>query len=142
MLWKHHNSWQAALTSALREKGVKLPKEDRLVTENDIRYFHAQLQKTDKYSTEESYTLDQPADGETIIFKDEPSVSLVARWAGSQFSLVIMTPLIQADGSGWNRIYDTVNRPPIYSRFSTGNQGLHEPLLLGCLPKETILLTT
>jgi len=89
------------------------------------------------FKREQTHTLYHPSDRETAIFEDEASASLVARWGVSNrpFSLIIVCPLVSANGIGWERIYDTHNRPPIYARWSTGEQAVYDPLVLMCLPK-------
>jgi hypothetical protein len=138
MMWKLQDTWQAAAAAALRAKGVKDPRNGELVTEATIGACHAWLKTKPSYTKEESNTLYHPADRGTAVFKDEVDLSMIVRQFGPSFSTVIVCPWIQADGSGWNRIYDTVNRPPVYTRYSTGDQGLYAPLLFGCLPKECI----
>jgi hypothetical protein len=138
MMWKLQDTWQAAAAAALRAKGVKDPRNGELVTEATIGACHAWLKTKPTYTTEESNTLYHPADRGTAVFKDEVDLSMIIRQIGPSFSTVIVCPWIQADGIGWNRIYDTVNRPPVYTRYSTGEQGLDAPLLFGCLPKESI----
>ncbi|KAI4692872.1 uncharacterized protein J4E88_001242 [Alternaria novae-zelandiae] len=129
--WKHHENWHAALADAATAKGVS-------VSETTVADLHDQILKNAKYNLQESHTLYHPADRDTAIFKDEPAASLVASQLGSEFSLIIVCPYVRADGVDWNRFWDTRNRPPIITRWSTGEQGVHEPLILGCLPKEHI----
>jgi hypothetical protein len=71
------------------------------------------------------------------VFKDESAASFMAAYSDKDhpYSLIIICPYVRADGIDWERIYDTHNRPPIYSRWSTGEQALHEPIVLMCLPK-------
>ncbi|UPX18401.1 uncharacterized protein EKO05_0008703 [Ascochyta rabiei] len=119
MSWQYHDTWQAALATAMLAKGVKFKGEEVPISVRDIQIFSEKVVEKDVYKAETSHILHHPADRDTAIFKDEPSASTIARWAAATpFSLVIVCPVIQADGVGWNRIWDTHNRPPIRSRWS------------------------
>ncbi|KAI2486325.1 hypothetical protein Ptr902_00458 [Pyrenophora tritici-repentis] len=128
--WNYHkNGWAPALAEALVSKGIK-------TTAAKLEQIYEGLKDSSIYKHESSYVLHQPADRDTAIFQNEWAASMVARWGLERpFSMIIVCPLVRADGIGWGRIYDTHNRPPVYTRWSTGEQGTCEPLILGCLPR-------
>lgn len=131
MEWKFHaGGWPFALASQLQLKGIPLSGD------HVYRAWDA-LHKDPQREHEYSQTLWNPGDRESMVFEDEPEAATLARWGfeGRPFSLIIICPLVRADGTGFNRIYDTLNRPPIYARFSVGNQGIYEPLVLMCIPQ-------
>jgi hypothetical protein len=129
--WKYQpGGWEYALAEEFTKKGVP-------ATADQIKSSHNSLTTKPKNRKEQSYVLYHPADRGTAIFKGESAASLVARWGlpARGFSLVIVCPLVRADGIGWERIYDTKNRPPVYARWSTGEQAVCEPVTLMCIPK-------
>ncbi|KAI4639083.1 hypothetical protein J4E93_009573 [Alternaria ventricosa] len=73
-----------------------------------------------------------PADRGSIVFPEEPAVAIVARKYGC--SLIVICPFMRADKMGYNHFYNIKNRPPMYARWSTGQQAQAMPLVLGCLP--------
>ncbi len=128
--WKYHSDgWEGALAAELTKKGIP-------VDAAKMRNAYDHLASGAENKKEQSHILYHPADRGTAIFQGETAASLVARCGAAQrpFSLIIICPLVRADGIGWDRIYDTTNRPPIYPRWSTGDQGLYEPLVLMCIP--------
>jgi hypothetical protein len=135
VLWKHHASWEAALAAALTQNGVQTTGGP--MTAADIKSNLDNLAKGAQYKEMQSHVLYHPADRNTAIFKGEVEASLVARWGGAPvcFSLIIVCPLVRADGTDWDRIWDTHNRPPVVTSWSTGAQAVYEPLVLMCLPK-------
>jgi hypothetical protein len=133
--WQYHpDGWESALAAELTKKSFN-------VTADQLKTSYNSLVSGPKYGEEQSYLLYHPADRGTAIFKGEPAASLVARWGDPKrgFSLIIVCPLVRADGIGWGRIYDTHNRPPIYARWSTGEQAVCEPVVLMCLPKPELV---
>jgi hypothetical protein len=134
--WSHSSTWQGALTLALASYGFKCKSDKtKLVTEADVRATFKCI--TSKEAAEpKNSTLYYPADRKSMVFQDEPNVAMVARKYGC--SLIIFCPFVGADKVGYNRIYNTKNRPPIYARWSTGQQAQVAPLVLGCLPKQKL----
>jgi hypothetical protein len=139
MTWRHQPSWEAALAAALATKGIQ--KDGRPLTEDDLQARLSELVDGPNGDEKPSTLLHHPADRHMAVFEGEPSASLLARKGSTKrsFSLIIVCPLQPADGSGWARIWNTHNRPPIIVRWSTGEQSIHEPMVLMCLPKpETV----
>lgn len=131
MKWEYHpGGWASALAAALSKKGVTQTADELIAN-------YETLVKSPVYKKESTHLLWNPSDRESAVFKDEPAAALVARWGAPKrpFSLNIICPFVRADGIGWGRIYDTHNRPPIYGRWSVGDQGIYEPLILMCVPK-------
>lgn len=129
--WKHHErGWESALSAALSQHNVTM-------TADQIRTELENLLKDPKKNNDRSSLLYDPADRNTAVFQGEPDASFMAAHAVKDhpFSLVIICPWVRADGIDWERIYDTHNRPPIYSRWSTGDQAVYEPIVLMCLPQ-------
>jgi hypothetical protein len=135
--WVFHKNWQTALAAAFTAKGSRTVNKGPL-TEKTIDDFVNLLKKANKY--EPSYDLYHPSDRNTAIFDGEPECSLVAHYFGTGWTLNIACPLTNADGSGWDRIWQPHNRPPIRFRTSTGPQGIKPPLFLGCITKENSVL--
>ena len=79
-------------------------------------------------------TLYHPADRHTMLFKEEADVAMTLHNIRADVSLIVVCPFIRGDGVGFHRIHDSVDRPPIYARWSTGPQAVHRPLIVGCLP--------
>jgi hypothetical protein len=131
--WYFQPSWEAAMVAALKKAGVTKPNKKPIEVE-DVQSKLEELRLDDgtKEELDKPY-LHHPSDRHLAIFKYESSASLIARV--SHRSLVIVCPYIPADGTGWERIWDTKNRPPIIVRWSTGQQAVYPPLILGCLPK-------
>ncbi|KAI4661756.1 uncharacterized protein J4E78_004546 [Alternaria triticimaculans] len=120
----HEDGWQSAFSAALSQKGIEMTADQIEIAYNNI-------------ADPQSSLLYDPVDRNTAVFQDEPAASLMARYGieDRKFSLIIICPYVRADGVDWERIYDTMNRPPIYSRWSTGAQAVHEPIVLMCLPR-------
>jgi hypothetical protein len=130
MMWQHHESWEEALLAAYNQKHPEKPL--KIFNIHGLR--RDVLTNSTEWRDTRTHILHHPADRDTVIFKDETMVSLMAYLLGH--SLVIVCPLVNADGVGWSRIWDKENRPPIYTRWSTGKQAISEPLVLMCLPQE------
>jgi hypothetical protein len=131
VIWRHYpDGWESALAAAMTEKGMT-------TTADQIKAKYKELVEHPENKKEQTHVLYHPADRDTAVFKGESGASLVARLyaPGRAFSLIVVCPLVRADGIGWERIYDTINRPPIYARWSTGEQANREPLVLMCFPK-------
>jgi hypothetical protein len=129
--WGRASSWQDALATTFAT--LKVTRNGKLVTESDIKAFHKSI-TPDKAKSREYSVLYHPADRKSMVFKDEPVLSMTAAHFG--FSLILICPFTSHNGHGYNRLYNTRERPPIYARWSTGSQGLLPPLVLGCLTKQ------
>ncbi|KAL1794663.1 hypothetical protein ACET3X_006479 [Alternaria dauci] len=129
--WKwHKDGWCSAFSGALLQKGIKK-------TADEVRTTYEKLLNDSNNKAKISSLLYDPADRDTAVFKDEAAASFMATYGDDDnpYSLIIICPYVRADGIDWERIYDTHNRPPIYSRWSTGEQALYEPIVLMCLPQ-------
>jgi hypothetical protein len=112
--WHFQPSWEAAMVVALRKAGVT--KDMKPIEVDDVQSKLEELRLAGaKKELEEPY-LHHPSDRHLEIFKQESSASLIAR--ASRLSLVIVCQYIPADGTGWDCIWDTKNRPPIIVRWS------------------------
>ncbi|EUC41446.1 hypothetical protein COCMIDRAFT_29776 [Bipolaris oryzae ATCC 44560] len=109
MKWIHFETWTKALAAALASQ--------KQVSKSNREFYY-------------------PPDRGSLIFKNEPSVSIVARAYGA--SLVVIYPFVSKNKSHFNRIYDIQNRPPIHARWSTGLRATLPPLVLGRLPKQNL----
>jgi len=138
--WTHHDSWSEALTAAAIFDGdLTMNKDGKKCNPclNATHYFHDKFKVERKkvYEALSSRTLYHPDDRDSAVFMDEAKCSFTA--AMWYRSLIIVCPKVNADGVGWDRIWNTHNRPPVYARWSTGHwQGRNKPLLLGCIPKQ------
>jgi hypothetical protein len=133
--WNYTRTWNGAIAGALTAVNAK-DEQARNWSHVNIHHTHKSLiEDRTKFGTPEDYVLWHPGDRNTAVFMDEPACSIVARHLG--YSLIIVCPQVRADGIGWNRIYNTHNRPPIYTRWSTGIQANNPPLVLGCIPRQT-----
>lgn len=132
MRWLHSDTPQAALTMALVSHGFKC-KTDRTrpVDEADVRATFDSITPQEAAEPRNS-ALFYPADRGSIVFPEEPDVAIVARKYGC--SLIVICPFMRADKMGYNHFYNIKNRPPMYARWSTGQQAQAMPLVLGCLP--------
>lgn len=131
MTW-HYSSAFGALANALTAAGKK-NKSGNPVTEADIQANFNTISQGEKNDRRNS-VLYHPTDRDSMVWPDESAVSMVARGYGC--SVIILSPFVSHNGVGVNRMYNCTNRPPIYARWSTGNQGLDVPIVLGCLPRQ------
>ncbi|PVI00271.1 hypothetical protein DM02DRAFT_655598 [Periconia macrospinosa] len=139
-IWNHFDHWQGALADALGQYDITVKKEP--ITATKIARTHKRhiLEDIDTFKGyKKIHELYHPADRDRYIFDGEAECAYILRTMAKRdgvcFSLVIVSPLVMRDGRFWNKIWDTSNRPPVIARWSTGLQGLHRPLILGCLPK-------
>jgi hypothetical protein len=128
--WKYHpGGWSSALSEQLQKKGINK-------TAGAIKTWIESRPQDSLYYNEQTRVPYHPADRASAVFKGEAEASFAARYvAERKFSLMIVCPLVRADGIGWGRIHDTINRPPIYAKWGTGDQAEYEPLVLMCIPK-------
>ncbi|KAI4608894.1 hypothetical protein J4E83_008933 [Alternaria metachromatica] len=111
--WRwHQDGWSSAFAAAAAQKGITQ-------TADQIQQCYDDLTTHPDIMAKKSALLYDPIDRDTAVFRDESTASLVARYGSPEtpFSLVIICP------------------PPIYARWSTGEQAIHEPLVLMCIPK-------
>lgn len=136
-IWNYHSSWSGAIAGALTKMNVK---KDPTIGQNwdsaSIQSLYQSLTNDgSKPGKPEDSVLWHPSDRTTMVFEDEPACSIVARHLG--YSVIVICPQVNADATGWNRIYNISNRPPVYARWSTGVQAHDPPLVLGCIPRQT-----
>ncbi len=131
--WKQHDCWQDALTAALAYEGVTNKTTGRAWDKAAINSLHQQL--LTREAKTESNRLWHPSDRGTAVYRNEPALALVARWIEPGFNVVVVNPLQPADGKNWDHMWNKVMRPPFYTRWSVGGQGVFRVLLVGCLPK-------
>jgi hypothetical protein len=113
--WRFQPCWEAAIVVALRKAGVTKYRKPSEVDDVQSKLEEFWLADTKK-EVEEPY-LYHPSNRHLAIIKHKSSVSLISR--ASRLSSVIVCPYIPADGTGWDRIWGTKNRPPIIVRWST-----------------------
>lgn len=129
--WHYSSSAFGALARAMDRVGMKNRTGDT-ITEANLQDLYGTISQQVKDDRQNS-VLYHPTNRDTIVWPDEPALSIVA--SRLDRSLIILCPLVAANGTGAMRMYDRTNRPPIYARWSTGRQSLKPPLILGCLPK-------
>ncbi|CAI9637655.1 unnamed protein product [Alternaria burnsii] len=134
LIWKHHDSWESAISDCLNATGVKdftgAQFTEALVRQRDQRLDELAVKDSQFHMKD---TLYHPSDRGTAIFENEPNAARLAKQLGR--NLVVLCPLTPASGPGWNRFWHRSNRPPIRYRWSVGEQACDKFMVVACLPK-------
>ncbi|KAI4604614.1 hypothetical protein J4E80_011013 [Alternaria sp. BMP 0032] len=134
--WRYFNTWQGALSAALASHGFKCKSDNEsIVTEKDVNATFSKV-SAQQVAVPADSVLYHPADRKSLIFKNESDVAITSRAYNA--SLIVICPFVDADAIGFNRIYDIKNRPPVYARWSTGQQAHRPPVVLGCIPRQNL----
>jgi hypothetical protein len=102
----HHESWEEALRAAYKQKHPEKP-----LGKFRIDGLHqGVLANSNGWRTTRTHVLHHLVDRDTVIVKDDTMVPYLAYLLGH--SLVIVYSLVNADGSGWSRIWDKEHDRP------------------------------